>query len=332
MLDKLSVIVPTFNREKFSVRTANYYRFVGVKTVFGDGTTEHNDELASLGLNSKYITYHHGPGSSWSERMIKNLSSVDTEYVVISADDEFHLKTGLIKSVDMLDRDTSATCAVGRSAKFSYRTKEVKLENVYNYKNGCIGSNAIERCANLMRNYSPFPCYSVWRTNKLTQILTVLSKTDWSSWRVDEVIHVMGAGLLGNCLVHDELQWLRSDENPPSKTPTKKQIELNEWYKKPNLKNEHIHFCKVASEFMTDKFFTHYTDKDKILAAHYLLETFLFGQRHEGSLVKAKIRPQKTFEQPSINGFEFIKKNYSDDALSDFSAINKIIIQHYSNS
>ena len=331
MLDKLSVIVPTLNRKKFALRTANYYRFVGVKVVIGDGTIECNEKLVSLHSGSKYITYHHGPGSSWSKRMKKILNSVGTEYVVISADDEFHLKTGLIRSVDMLDKDTSATCAVGRSAKFFYEKKEVRVGNAYNYKTGYLGSNPIERCANLVRNYSPFPCYSVWRTDKLSQILNVLSKTDWSSWRVDELIHVMGAGLLGNCLVHDELQWLRSYENPPSKTPTKKQIEIYEWYNKPNLKNEHLQFCKVASSLMTDKFFTHYTHNDKMLAAHYLLETFLFGVKHERNLVKSMIRPRKTFGPPPMNGFDFIKNNYSEHALSDFSAINEFIIQHYSN-
>ena len=71
------------------------------------------------------------------------------------------------------------------------------------------------------------------------------------------------------------------------------------------------------------------TIKKKILAARYLIESFLFGHRHDTALVKACVKPQKTFERPSILGMEFIRSNYSEEALADFKAINKIISDHH---
>ena len=262
MQDQITVLTPTFNRHKFAIRAANYYRSIGVKAVFADGTLEINNGLRELHNRSKYINYNHSPGSSWSERMQENLEQITTKYVVISADDEFHLRSGLANSLEILNKDDSASCAVGRSAKFTYTINGVKLGNVYNYNRGYMGENPIERCANLMRNYSPFPCYAVWRTALLKQILTTLANTDWSSWRVDEVIHVAGAGLLGNCLVHDGLQWLRSDENPPSQTPSSKQREMHEWYNNKKLIREHIECCRVISNFMTGTFFNDYNKEE----------------------------------------------------------------------
>ena len=331
MLDKISVITPTFNRHRFALRAANYYRAIGVKAIYADGTLEKNSALETVSTHSKYITYHHQPEQSWSERMQKNICSVDTKYVVISADDEFHLKSGLIASLELLEADINAACAVGRSAKFKCENGHVNLGQAYNYISGYSQKNPIERTAKLLHNYSPFPCYSVWRTNHLKAILEILSKTMWSSWRVDEIIHVAAAGLLGNCLVHEGLQWLRSDENPPSKTPKKKQIEMDEWYYEKNLENEHSAFCEILSKLMTGEFFVNYNDSEKKNVALYLLENYLLGQKFHRSLVLGQIKPQKTFKQASTNGFKFIKNHYSTSAEIDFGLVNKVVVDFHSH-
>ena len=287
ILEKISAVIPTFNRHRFALRAANYYRNIGVKTIIADGTLNQNSGLDKLSRSCENVTYYHLPGQSWSERMRKNMCSVDTKYVVISADDEFHLQSGLITSLELLEKDVNAACAVGRSAKFNYTNGNVSLGEAYNYIKSFSHENPIERTAQLLQNYSPFPCYSVWRADYLKSIFEILCKTEWSSWRVDEVIHVAGAGLLGNCLVHEELQWLRSNENPPSNTPAKKQIPFYEWYLEKSLKHEHANFCRILASFMTNQHFRTYSDSEKEKIGGYLLDKILSHRRF--SLMRRKM-------------------------------------------
>ena len=329
MLQNLSVIIPTFNRHSFALRAAKYYRSIGVKVIFADGTTEKNNKLDSLSKGSKYVKYMHFPDAPWSSRMLECIRAVDCKYVVISADDEFHLASGLIGSLNCLEKHQHASCAVGRSAKFTRTLNGLNLGSAYNYSNSYNNENPVKRTSDLLRSYSPFPCYSVWRKNLLGNIIDILSKTEWSSWRVDELIHVTCASLQGYCYVHNDLQWLRSDENPPSKTPTKKQIEISEWYSDTNLNQEHLQCFKIISSMMTDEFFKDYSEDQKINTANYFIESYLDGQKHHKVLVKAGIKPQKNFAVPVTNGRSFIKQFFSMKALKDFELVETLVNEHY---
>ena len=124
---------------------------------------------------------------------------------------------------------------------------------------------------------------------------------------------------------------LRSDENPPSKTPDKKKIELREWYVQKNLRSEHAECFEVIASFMKGKFFEKYELSSKVKTAQYLVESFLFGEMHNVALVEAGTRPQKTYVTGALDGFKFIDKYYSKESFSDFLIASNSIKSLYSD-
>ena len=324
----LSVIIATLNRHKYALRAAKFYHHCGIPVILCDGSDAKNDRLEKFSTTSEAVNYYHFPGDSWSERMQHAMAAVSTSYTLVSADDEFHLHQALATSVKLLDASPEASCAVGRSAKFNRYGKTIVMDHVYNYNSSVNAGNPVERASVLMRHYTPFPCYATWRTVILKKIISNISTCIWSSWRVNEIAHVMMGALMGKCLVHQSLQWLRSDENPPSLTPISQQIEFDAWFTNQKYNEEKLEFLKVITEAMHSDFFSDLDINSRLRISLYLSESYIFGQRHKKILQEVGLTPSKNFKPLSPSACtadQFVKANYPEVSLEDFILVRDLI-------
>ena len=86
-LSKLTIVITTYNRKKFILRTMNYWSNTNVKLDILDGSeTPIEDHL--IEKLSKYIKYIYNP-LSVHQRILHSLEFVKTEFAILGSDDEY---------------------------------------------------------------------------------------------------------------------------------------------------------------------------------------------------------------------------------------------------
>ena len=93
-LNKLSIVIPTFDRQKYALRSMKYWSDNGIPKVHVlDGSKEPIEQkyLEDLGEN---LFYYHWP-MSMSQRLINIGEYLTTPFTTLMADDEFLLPSGL---------------------------------------------------------------------------------------------------------------------------------------------------------------------------------------------------------------------------------------------
>ena len=101
----LSLIIPTFNRHKFAIRSMQFWSGspITVYVLDGSKTAIENKEICDLSDNIKYM---HLP-IPYEKRLMTGISKVKTQYCVMLSDDEFHLPTALNECILELENDHS---------------------------------------------------------------------------------------------------------------------------------------------------------------------------------------------------------------------------------
>ena len=104
-LAKLTLVMPSYERQSFVIRSMKYWSNKNVKLVVLDGSKRpiKSSFLKTLNLN-KNIYYKHSK-SSFVKRLQKSTSLVKTKYVALIGDDEFYVPSALSKCIDELDKN-----------------------------------------------------------------------------------------------------------------------------------------------------------------------------------------------------------------------------------
>ena len=102
-LEKLTIVIPTYNRQVFALRCMQYWSGTNVNIVVIDGTEKNIDSVivSQLEPNIKYI---HGP-ACYYKRMLSIVDLVKTEYVLIGCDDEFYIPSAINSCIIKLSLD-----------------------------------------------------------------------------------------------------------------------------------------------------------------------------------------------------------------------------------
>ena len=115
-LQRLTLVVPTYERAKYALRNMRYWSGRGPTIHVLDGSKQPIDlnSLAAFGGN---IHYHHRP-EPIAKRIERAFQLIDSEYVAMLCDDEFFLPSGLKASIDELDRDREIVACMGSPLGF----------------------------------------------------------------------------------------------------------------------------------------------------------------------------------------------------------------------
>ena len=121
LLDKLTIIIFTYNRHNFLKRTIKYWSNYNIKLVILDGS---DTKLEDLYLKQQNIKYIHNTNVLY-ERLLSSINYIDTEFMILGTDDEFYLPSALSSCVKFLSKDISFSSCGGRAIGFGFDYKNL---------------------------------------------------------------------------------------------------------------------------------------------------------------------------------------------------------------
>ena len=224
LLKKLTIVVPTYCRQKFILRQLNYWEKLPVKLLILDGSPKAL-EIENLQNSKKNFLYIHNP-TSIENRLIDSLDYITTEFVVLLSDDEFFLPSALENCVLFLEKNTDYSSCKGQAIGFDMKSHKllgmIAYPGLLNYTIG--SENPAQRACEHMLNYEMASLWSVQRLFVYSACVKAVSHFfPYSSAGIVEIQFSLVTAFLGKIKVINELMWLRSFENS------------NIWWKEGNL-------------------------------------------------------------------------------------------------
>ncbi len=251
-LQNLTIVIITYNRHKYLKRTLNYWLNYDVKVLIIDGS---NTKFEDICLQKKNVKYIHDQRSV-DDRFLSSINFINTEFMIVSSDDEFFLPSTLSKCVDFLSINPSFSCCGGRAVGF--RTKEKKILGIRQYpklKNLCLDNeNAADRVSKHFFSYVPAHFYSVIRTKKWKTICSYVFEKKYSFGSSSELQMEFLIMVSGKSKIISELMWMRNNEVAPINTEL--ETPLQKWWYDKNYEKEKFSFLqrmkKACNELSTN--------------------------------------------------------------------------------
>jgi glycosyltransferase domain-containing protein len=239
----LTIIIPTFNREAIALSSMNYWsnkKFFEIHFLDGSKNPIDNGKLNKFGSN---IHYHHMPIDLF-ERLSLATEFVNTKYVAMLSDDEFHTDFGISKCIESLENDSSLISCIGHSIGFNFINKNITCFEKYPGFNGyrILSKSITERVNAHMSNYQVTSCYSIFRTDYWRKIIKIpflcgcgVSNNKFSPPALPEILIELVTSIYGRSKVIPVVYWLRNCENPPL-WKNNDNISFKNWWNKQNSK------------------------------------------------------------------------------------------------
>jgi glycosyltransferase domain-containing protein len=215
LMQKLTIIIPTYKRHAFVIRAMQYWSGKGAKIIFIDGS---KTPLRSTFLNhaESNIRYIHKPTGLY-ERLFLAISLIDTEYVMLGCDDEFYIPSALNSCLVKLSLDAKLVACSGRAVGFNWSNNSVVGYNVYHKLKDLIlnDTSPMNRLIKHFSNYVPAHTYSVCRTSIWKVAAQSTFSKEFKFFAAFELQLEFILTYAGKTIVIPELMWMRSGECPP---------------------------------------------------------------------------------------------------------------------
>ena len=242
-LEKLSIVIPTLNRQNYVLRQAHYWRESGAQIHIFDGSDQPITDLSWLSAN---VHYHHVEEDFFG-RMLRATETVETDYVALLGDDDFFCRSGLRQSIALLDNDPRVFGVVGRAMYFFYQRGKVlghrTHESSTDYSEDI--TTGIQRLQNLYHDGKIGAiAYGVFRSEGWkVSVRATYGKKFSCAYVYDTFLRTM-LTYYGDIRVSKNLTWLCSGENPPIKDHSSfnRKIDIIDWFDTPELSNEVVAF------------------------------------------------------------------------------------------
>ena len=220
-IQKLTIIIPTCQRQKFVIRTMQYWSGKGPKVILLDGSEKGLDRNILKHIQSNVI-YIHNPVGVY-ERIFLAISLVDTEYVMLGSDDEFYILSALNSCLTRLSLDSKFVACCGRAVGFKWYNNSVVGYNIYpNFKDLILdNSNSLDRLIKHFSNYVPAHIYAVCRASVWKNAAQMILSKEYNFYAASELQMEFLLVYAGRTLVIPELMWMRSGENPQNYNTSK---------------------------------------------------------------------------------------------------------------
>ncbi len=178
-----TIIIPTFNRHSFLVRLIKYYlnddSFKFFNFVIADSSNENilkKNKLFINRLNAKNVSYYQFSNKiDVNKKIYLALEKVKTNFVSICADDDIIFLRSIIRSIDILKKDTQFSSATGIFINFSvHENGHISLNT--EYPNSALTDQyAINRIRNLFISYRSL-LYGTHKTSTIKKTFKYLIK------------------------------------------------------------------------------------------------------------------------------------------------------------
>ena len=248
LLQKLTIVIFSYNRHRLLKRSAKYWSNYNVKILILDGSSIKLDDPC---LKSKNIKYIHDPRTLY-ERLLSSPNHIDTEFMILACDDEFYLPSALSTCINFLSTEPSFSCCGGRAVGF--RTKEKKIFGIRQYpqlRGLCLDhDSATDRIFKHFSDYVPAHFYSVIRANKWKIICLYVFQKKNSFLYSSELQLEFLTVLSGKSKIISELMWMRNNEI--SRIDSRSDIPIEEWWYDKKNENEKISFLQNMKKACND--------------------------------------------------------------------------------
>lgn len=292
-LQDITLVIPTYRRQQCLKRIVSFYEDYPIKLIIADGT----EDFAWPGVDklNKQITYFHFPGASINKRLILAMSNVQTQYSALLGDDEFQLPVGLKYSADILDRNSSISSAIGRCVGFNVTKNGIVGGEIYGYKSKLYPNNLASRIESFFLHYSPTIAYALWRSADLCNAINISCGEEWASGNAVEMIQAFCGLCSGNHQIHEVVQWLRSDENPPQQAQLNRSINIAEWWTSDKFENDRAQLMKLLRPFVCKTINCNSIHAEALI--HLAFHFHVFSERQNKNLILCGLKPIKYFNR-----------------------------------
>lgn len=127
MLDRVTLIIATKNRHIYLDRVIDYYSESPIKILIADATEQ---AYSSESLPSN-VTYKHFPNLAYANKLKCVAETLNTEYCLLCADDDFITLEGIEKSLKFLDANRDYSSAQGNYVAFYYVDRKLIFVPLY---------------------------------------------------------------------------------------------------------------------------------------------------------------------------------------------------------
>lgn len=213
-LQKITVVILTFERSSWLKSVLNFWGNKGVRVVVVDGSAEYAAGIVSG--REEWLTYVHAPVSV-IERMAIAAELVTTEYVIRSPDDEFFCPSFLDKAVGFLDENLDYVSCQGITVSFTLGGSSPSwglhypelLQRLENHK------SSSERYLAEVKNYAVRHYYSVSRVTQWKHVSGFCRELDLEVANLPEYVVELLMSFCGKSKLIPMLGWYRNLSEQP---------------------------------------------------------------------------------------------------------------------
>jgi len=252
LLSRLTIVVPTYNRQKFIPRLIDFWSNTGVSLVILDGSEKSwsSDDVKFVGGDFYY--YH--SNSSIEERLGASVYYIHTDYVALSSDDEFFLPSACASCIRFLDQNLSFSSCKGQAVGFGWTGFHVfgvpVYPNLSGYEIDCDDSS--QRMLEHMATYQMASLWAIQRRGVFEACMRAISSgVAFSSAAAGEIQVSLITAFMGKIKVVDELMWLRSFENR-NIWWAYGDLSIADWWRDSSKSEEHERLLSSVVCFATD--------------------------------------------------------------------------------
>lgn len=215
--DRLTILLTIKGRPEFTLRWlwhAHKIKFP-YKVYIADG--EVNESLAAAlesgkhftNVNYRYVRYSDTSFLDYYQKCADAVSNIDTNYVMMSDNDDFLFVTGIQRSLDFLDSNPDFVCSQGVVSGFGVKSSPIQLDKVEGRINRlqCVYSKSytsrsivydepLKRVQDQMNNYHT-TYYSLTRRVALAKITSELVDLNFTSLELHELYWAFREAALG---------------------------------------------------------------------------------------------------------------------------------------
>jgi glycosyltransferase domain-containing protein len=213
MLNEITIIIPTYNRKKFILRSLEYWSLKGLKVLILDGSKDYNFEAHNY--ENSNINYIHSPIGFWMRLKSAKLL-IKTKYCAMVGDDEFFLIGALESAIKELNIAPEVVACYGNVLGFDVNKNSIPIcKEVYpEFKAFEVnGDSSAIRMNYHMKYYSPMAMYSVMRAEVWSRIIEIISLKEIEVYAIHEIQLELLAAYYGKLKHINQYMWIRSYEN-----------------------------------------------------------------------------------------------------------------------
>lgn len=260
IMNKITLLVPTFNRHDFLTRLLRYYYLTNsnFEIIVGDASSpdvsEDNKEMCIF-FNAKYI---HLPNLPIAETIKELNKYISTEYVALLPDDDIYFTDSLLSLANILDCNKDVISANGNAGMMILKKDGAfgKIHDIGDYKQTFYTDNSPnDRLRNFINNYSVV-LFGLYRKEQWVKMWEHVGEAKEVGINA-EIIPCMMSVVLGKT-VHINIPYMLRQEH-------KRRI-LGKYGKELVESEEFLHSCKVmlktisnyASQYLVIEFIDKY--------------------------------------------------------------------------